>query len=109
MARNFRCKSCLQEKVYIIPFQSRVNRHVCDVIYIYDKRYFQLSTGDVIMNIAVSFSLRFKHVIREFLKRAVLYLQSNHILNHFSNIFLLLNDLFTLINICSICLVLKTR
>ena len=38
MARNFRCKfkvdlhSCWQEKVYIILFQSRVNRHVCDVI-----------------------------------------------------------------------------
>ena len=36
------------------------------------------------MNIAVSFSLRFarkqaKSVIREFSKRAVLYLQSNHI------------------------------
>ena len=26
---------------------------------IYDKRHFELSTGDVIMNIAVSFSLRF--------------------------------------------------
>ena len=38
MASNFRCKfivhwhSCLQEKVYIIPFQSRVNRHICDVM-----------------------------------------------------------------------------
>ena len=38
MAPNFRCKfqvneqSCLQEKVYIFLFQSRVNRHVCDVI-----------------------------------------------------------------------------
>ena len=26
---------------------------------IYDKRHFELSTGDAIMNIAVSFSLRF--------------------------------------------------
>ena len=26
---------------------------------IYDKRHFELSTGDIIMNIAVSFSLRF--------------------------------------------------
>ena len=26
---------------------------------IYDKRHFELSTGDVIMNIAVSFSLHF--------------------------------------------------
>ena len=26
---------------------------------IYDKHHFELSTGDVIMNIAVSFSLRF--------------------------------------------------
>ena len=38
MAPNFRCKfkvhrhSCLRENVYIILFQSRVNRHVCDVI-----------------------------------------------------------------------------
>ena len=41
IAPNFRCKfkvhwqSCLQqEKVYIILFQSRVNRYVCDVIYL---------------------------------------------------------------------------
>ena len=38
MEPNFRCKfkvhgkSCLQKKVCIILFQSRVNRHVCDVI-----------------------------------------------------------------------------
>ena len=38
MAPDFRCKfkvhrhSCLQEKVDKILFQSRVNRHVCDVI-----------------------------------------------------------------------------
>ena len=38
IAPNFRCMfkvhrhSCLREKVYIILFQSRVNRHVCDVI-----------------------------------------------------------------------------
>ena len=38
MTKNFRCKykvhrhSCLQEKkVYIMLFQFRVNRHVCDV------------------------------------------------------------------------------
>ena len=49
------------------------------------------------------------YVIREFSKRAVLYLQSNHILYHFSSIFLILNEVFTLIKICPICLVLKTR
>ena len=49
------------------------------------------------MNIAVSLSLRAKYVIREFSKRAVLYLQSNHILYHFSSTFLHLNNLFTLI------------
>ena len=38
-------------------FQSRVNRHVCDVIDFDDKRHFELSTGDVLINIAVSFSL----------------------------------------------------
>ena len=65
MAPNFRCKfkyqskTCLQEKVYIILFQSRVNRHVCDVINFFDKGHFELSTGDVIVNIVVSFSLRF--------------------------------------------------
>ena len=38
MTPNFRCEfkvhwqSCLQEKVYIILFQYRVNRHVCGVI-----------------------------------------------------------------------------
>ena len=38
MAQNFRYKfnihlySSMQKKVYIILFQSRVNRHVCDVI-----------------------------------------------------------------------------
>ena len=53
--------------------------------FFYDKRHFELSTGDVIINIAVSLSLPF--FIREFSKRAVLYLQSNHILNHFSSIF----------------------
>ena len=42
-----------------------------------------------------------KYVIRKFSKRADLYLQSNHILYHFSSIFLPLNDLFTLIKICS--------
>ena len=41
--------------MYIILFQSRVNRHVCDVI---DKGHFELSTGDVIVNVVVSFSLR---------------------------------------------------
>ena len=35
--------------------------------------------------------------MREFSKRAVLYLQSNHILYHFSSVFLSLNDLFALI------------
>ena len=65
MAPNFRCefkkqfKTCLQEKVYIILFQSRVNRHVCDVINFMINVVLSLSTGDVIMNIAVSFSLRF--------------------------------------------------
>ena len=49
----------MHEKVYIILFQSRVNRHICDVITFYDKRHVELSTGDVIMNIVVSFSLRF--------------------------------------------------
>ena len=49
----------MHEKVHIILFQSRVNRHICDVIKFYDKRHFELSTGDVIMNIVVSFSLRF--------------------------------------------------
>ena len=38
IAPNFRCKfklqskSCLPYKIYINLFQSRVNRHVCDVI-----------------------------------------------------------------------------
>ena len=65
MAPNFRCefnsqsKIRLKDKVYIILFQSRVNRHVCDVINFLDKRHFGLSTDDVIMNITVSFSLRF--------------------------------------------------
>ena len=81
---------------------------------IYDKRHFELSTGDTIMNIAVSFFFVFclkhaKFVIRKFSKRSVLYLQSYHILYHFSSIFLLLNDVFTLIETCSICLVLQTR
>ena len=64
MTPNFRYKfkvneqSCLQEKVYIFLLQSRVNRHVCDVIN-FDKRHFELSTGDAIVNMAVSFSLRF--------------------------------------------------
>ena len=48
----------MHEKVYVILFQSRGNRHVCDVIF-YDKRHFELSTGDVIMKIVASFSLRF--------------------------------------------------
>ena len=62
MAPNLRCKfkvhcqSCLQEKVNIILFQSRVSRHICDVIIFYDKHHFELSIGDAIMNIAVSFS-----------------------------------------------------
>ena len=33
--------------------------HVCDVINFMINVIFELSTGDVIMNIAVSFSLRF--------------------------------------------------
>ena len=33
--------------------------HVCDVINFFDKRHFELSTSDVIMDIAVPFSLRF--------------------------------------------------
>ena len=63
MAPNFRCKfkvhwpSCLQEKklynpVSIFSKQARLWRHK-----FYDKRHFELSTGDAIMNIAVSFYL----------------------------------------------------
>ena len=33
--------------------------HVCDVINFMKKRHFELSTVDAIMNIAVSYSLRF--------------------------------------------------
>ena len=65
MAPNFRCKfkvhwpSCLQEKslynpVSISSKQARLWRN-----YFYDKCHFELSTGDAIMKIAVSFSLRF--------------------------------------------------
>ena len=43
----------------MIMIQSRVNRHVCDVINFIDTRHFELSTVDTIMNIAVSFSLHF--------------------------------------------------
>ena len=45
--------------ITFFTYISRVNRHVCDVINFFDKRHFELSTGDVIMAIAVSFSLRF--------------------------------------------------
>ena len=41
------------------PISISVNRHVCDVINFYDKRHFELSTGDGMIHIAVSFSLRF--------------------------------------------------
>ena len=41
------------------PVQSQANRHVCGVINFYDIHHFELSTGDVIMNIAVLFSLHF--------------------------------------------------
>ena len=64
MAPNFKfkfklqSKSCLHVKVYIILFQSRINKHVLRHSF-YDKHYFELSTGDVIMNMAVLFSLRF--------------------------------------------------
>ena len=33
--------------------------HVCDVINFNDKRHFELSIGDVMMHIAMSFSYRF--------------------------------------------------
>ena len=52
-------KLLIGKKVYIILFQIRVNRHVCDVINFMINREFRLSTDGVIMNIAVSFSLRF--------------------------------------------------
>ena len=57
---------------------------------IHCKRHFELSTGDVIMNIAVSFSLHFVENMLNmsfgsFSKRAVLYLQSNYILYHFKH------------------------
>ena len=55
---------------------------------IYDKRHFELATGDVIMNIAVSFSL---HFAENMLNMS----QSNHIFYNFSSIFLPLHDLFT--------------
>ena len=42
-----------------ILFESRVNRHVCNVINFINKRHFEKSIGDVIMNIAVSFYLPF--------------------------------------------------
>ena len=65
------------------------------------------------MNTAVSFSLPFAETCltchKGVFKTAILYLQIIHILYHFSSIFMLLNDLFILLNICSICLVLKTR
>ena len=62
----------------------------------------------------MSFSLHFAENMLNmplgiFLKCPVLYFKSNQILYHFSSIFLFLNDVFTLFNICSICLVLKTR
>ena len=47
------------KKQHIIMLQSRVNRHVCDVINCKLNVIFNLSTGDAIMNIAVYFSLRF--------------------------------------------------
>ena len=43
----------------MILFRSRVNKTRLWRHLIYDKRHFELSTGDVIMNIDVSFSLRF--------------------------------------------------
>ena len=64
MTQNFRCRfkyqsqSCLQEKVDIILYQLRVNSHVCDVIKFILITSFSVTTGDVITNIAVSFSLR---------------------------------------------------
>ena len=82
--------SYLSGKNYLSPLKwqrSPVNRHVCDVIIFYDKRHFELSTGDAIMNSTVSFfafCLKYaQYVIRKFLKRSVLYLQSYHILYHF--------------------------
>ena len=44
----------LYNPVSISSKQVRLWRH-----YFYDKRHFELSTGDVKINIAVSFSLRF--------------------------------------------------
>ena len=44
----------LYNPVSISSKQARLWRHL-----FYDKRHFELSTGDVIMTIAVSFSLRF--------------------------------------------------
>ena len=73
-----------------------------------------LSTGDLIMNIAVSFSLRFaKNMLNMSLGSFQNAPSSTYRVITFYIIFqafiLLLNDLFTLINICSISLVLKTR
>ena len=65
MAPNFRCKfkkqpkTCLQEIFYIIRFQSRVNRPVCDVINFLINVILSYLLCYVIMSIAVSFSLRF--------------------------------------------------
>ena len=70
--------------------------------------------SDVIMNIAVSLSLRFaENMLNMPLGSVENALSSIYRVITFYIIFqaffLLLNDVFTLIKICSICLVLKTR
>ena len=55
LAFKVHLQSCLQEKVYIIQFQFRVNRHVCDVINF----ILNVILSFLLVNIAVSFSLRF--------------------------------------------------
>ena len=69
--------------------------------------------GDAIMNIAVPVSLRFAETCLichkgDFKRLHPLFTELSHFIS-FSSMFLLLNDLFIFIKICSICLVLKTR
>ena len=103
------CKKTLYNPVSISSVQARLWRH-----WFCNKRHFELSTGDVIMNIAVSFSL---HFAENMLNMSSGSFQSapasiyRVIISFtiFSSNFLFLNDVFTIINICSICLVLTTR
>ena len=65
-----------------------------------------MSNKESVLFCFVSFPLYAKYAIRDFSKRSVLYLNFTFYI-FFSSIFLSLNDVFTLIKICSICLALK--